>query len=143
MSVDYERVILDELRFWPGVSASFSHRSKHRQVAFRLGDASRFIIIPDSPSDSQRGHLNSVADARKELRLLGARRAEKGGGAQNVGAARKPRSTKRTRRPEREMRIDLAPVKPNPFDVLARLTFPVAEPVRLSWWQRLKTWWRA
>lgn len=136
MSIDYERVILDELRSWPGVVASFSHRSKHRQVTFSLGDRSRFIIIPDTPGDSQRGHLNSIADARKELRALGARRSLKEPVAH-------PRAPKRRNRPDREMRIERAPVKPNPFDVLASVTFAAPEPVRLSWWQRFKARWLA
>lgn len=134
----YEHTIKAELAHWPGVDVEFSDRAKHRQAVFHFRGETRFIVLPASPSDGARGHLNSIRDARKELAALGAERAEK-----------KPRARKRTNRViGRKMpnapvwtNRERAPVKVNPFDVLAAVTFaPKPTVPRLSLWRRIWNW---
>lgn len=126
---DYERAIRNELDYWPGARVEFSKRAKHAEARLYFGSVSRFVTIPDTPSD-RRGALNSIADVRRELTTLGATRL-----------TRKPSKRKRagkvigTKRPVREplQHIERAPVKPDPFAVLAKLV-PTPEP-RLAWWR--------
>lgn len=98
------------------------------------GGKSRFVVIPSTPGDSRRGALNSLADVRKELAALGAERV-----------VRKPPLRKRTHKvigakmPKRDPmpHVELAPVRPNPFDALAAMTFAPAQQPKLSWWRRM------
>lgn len=151
---EYERVIRNELAYWPGVDVEFGRRAKHRQATFHRHGETRFLVFPDSPSDSRRGALNCVAAMRKELAELGAQRLERKPKPRN----RKNRVVGRQmpNRPGWASRIELAPVKTNPFDALAHLA-PVAQwteqehprltaagstPARRSIWQRLISFWQ-
>lgn len=148
----YERVIREELAYWPGVAVEFGRRSKHRAATFHFAGSTRFVVYPDSPSDARRGHLNSLADVRKELAALGAERLERRPWLRKRG----PRviSHRMPNRPDWASRIERAPVKPNPFDVLAHIA-PVAQSVERPtfnreivgssprWrtiWQRFRNW---
>jgi hypothetical protein len=124
----YERAIREELAYWPGVEVAFGQRSKHRTAILHYRTETRFVVYPDTPSDTQRGHLNCIANVRKELRALGAERVEQRPKKRNRG----PRVIGRhkLRQPEWARRTDLAPVKPNPFDALqalAKMEAPLAD----------------
>lgn len=127
--MDYETTIRDELENWPGVGVTFSTRSKHGQAVLSYGGRSRFVVIPHTPGDGRRGARNAIRDVRKELAELGAQRA--------MTEQAQPRRRKAPKRaaPARPMKVERAPVKADPFAVLA--TIKVAEPPRLTWLQRL------
>lgn len=134
MAEVYVHAIRNELDYWPGARVEFSLRSKHAQAVLHYGGGSRFVVIPSTPGDSRRGALNSLTDVRKELTALGASRV-----------VRKPVVRKRTHKvigtkmPRREPlpHVGRAPVRSNPFDALAAMTFEPAPQPKLSWWRRL------
>jgi len=70
--MNYNQAVEREVKFWPGVQANFSHRSKHSQVTFEFNGASRFVVLPSSPGDNYRGVRNKVCEVRRTLRHLGA-----------------------------------------------------------------------
>lgn len=115
----YERAIKDELAYWPGTEVEFSKRKKHCEARIHFGGSTRFVVYPDSPSDSARGHLNFLRDVRKELVELGAARLPKKPAKRKRG----PRviGKQMPRRPQWVDRVEQAPVKDNPFDALAAL----------------------
>lgn len=145
----YEDAIEHELRNWPGVEAEFGRRAKHRQVILRFGGRSRFVVYPDSPSD-HRGCRNNIIDIRKECASLGAERSR----PEKVARRRKTAPRPRVQRHDWMDRIERAPVKPDPFAILAQIA-PVAQsaepaphkgldagstPARRTIWQRIKAW---
>lgn len=117
MTLEYETAIRNEIENWPGVSVTFGLRSKHGQAVLDYQGNSRFVVLPLSPSDSARGAKNSIADVRRECRALGASRLVSSSSA----APREYR--KPTPKPRRDIMVERAPVKANPFDLLAQIKF--------------------
>jgi hypothetical protein len=72
-SVAVETTLRDELTHYPGVELELKNGGKHDRAVFRLGDRSRFLTIPKTPSD-YRADKNIVRDLRKTLVELGAKR---------------------------------------------------------------------
>jgi hypothetical protein len=64
-----------ELQHYPGVESEVANGGTHKRIVFRLGERSRFMAIPKTPSD-WRSTNNAVAVARKTMRELGAQRID-------------------------------------------------------------------
>lgn len=75
--MSYHEAISKEVEEWPGAAVSFEKGSKHPRAVLSFGDSSRFVVFPDTPGDTDRGILNCLTDVRRELRGLGAERAER------------------------------------------------------------------
>jgi hypothetical protein len=114
VSDDYERWTRDEVAEWPGAAVEFRKRAKHREAVLTFGEQERFVIFPDSPSDSVRGVYNHVGTVRRELIGMGAVRKE-----------RAKATAKRERNPGAALRdLDVgepAPVRPDPWEALQEL----------------------
>lgn len=116
----YEEAIRAEVSRWPGASVSFSARSKHDQATVAYAGATRFVVIPSSPSDSRRGTANSISDVRTELQRLGAMRAI------DAPKARRPKRARCSVERDVFAHVEPAPRRGNPFEVLAALRKPAA-----------------
>lgn len=114
MKHPYENTIRDEVEHWPGATVEFSLRAKHAQAVVAFGGKSRFVIIPATPGDGARGASKALPDIRRELRALGAVRAQPN---------RSPSTRSASPRVDRPMlaNIERAPVKENPFAILAEM----------------------
>lgn len=69
---DYHSAIRAECDKYEGVKVEFFQTKRHSRAVLSVGDDSRFIVFPASPSD-HRGPKKAAKDARKELRFLGAK----------------------------------------------------------------------
>lgn len=115
MTIEYETWTRNEVALWSGASVTFGKRAKHREAVISYKGESRFVIFPDSPSDSARGVRNHIACVRRELLRLGAVRAVR----RESAALKRPRRGGGYRR---EVRVgDPAPVIPDPWRALRPL----------------------
>ena len=71
----YDDAVEAELAQWPGVQYRRENRGKHNALVLQVGEVSRFVVYPTSPSDSRRGQQNHLGDVHRTLAALGARRA--------------------------------------------------------------------
>lgn len=139
----YDQAVEAELAKWPGVSWRREVRSKHYALILTVGNVSRFVIYPASPSDSVRGAKNHLANVRQTLREMGAVREEE---------ARASAERRRRARPA-ERPINLSPSEPqrgasptrDPWAALAEIKIEPAPPPirRKSLWSRFVAYARA
>lgn len=112
--------IRDELEQWPGASiVGVTIGRKHHRLTVAFGGRQRFVMLSGSPSD-RCAENNQIRDVRKVLAELGAAR----------NARRKAVQRRERNRPDRTLPSSAgrAPVKENPFAVLAQIQF--SEPPR-------------
>lgn len=64
-----------EVETYPGVDINFTFRGKHKVAQLTLGENSRMVFYPSTPSDSRRGIKNKLQDLRRVLREIGAEKA--------------------------------------------------------------------
>lgn len=122
---------LDELDHWPGASVKFQHSKKHNVATVSFNGQSRKVVYANTLSDNRRGLQNHLAQVRKELRALGAVRTK----------PVKSEAPKRQRnKPVRQVVIERAPVRGDPFAALAGAQFPPLPVHKPSFWQRVKAW---
>lgn len=69
-----EQVVREELGHYPGVQLELKNGGKHDRAVFRLGDKSRFLTLPKTPSD-HRVPMNIRRDLKRVLGELGVKRA--------------------------------------------------------------------
>lgn len=60
-----------EVEGWLGVTVSTDTGGKHDRITLHLGNDSRFVVAPSTPSDV-RGIKNHIAEVRRTLRAMGA-----------------------------------------------------------------------
>jgi hypothetical protein len=53
-----------------GVGVTLVKTRRHPRLVLHHNGASRFVVVPSTPSDGRRGILRARADVRKELRIL-------------------------------------------------------------------------
>jgi hypothetical protein len=73
-SAAIEQLVKDELGHYPGVTLEMRNGGKHDRAVFHLGERSRFVTLPKTPSD-HRAELNIRRDVKKTLKELGVERA--------------------------------------------------------------------
>lgn len=87
--------VQNELGHYPGVELEIKSGGKHDRAIFRIGERSRFLTIPKTPSD-HRAEKNIVRDLKKTLDELGVERQRyRPGSRQGIGGrprAKKPRA---------------------------------------------------
>ena len=109
----YDDAIEKEIAAWPGASVTFGMRAKHREAVIAFDGQTRFVVFPSSPGDAYRGAKNKIADVRQALEELGAVRAPR---LKNFGPKRE-----RNQGVRRDMNIEPAPVRPDPWAPLRRI----------------------
>lgn len=75
---DYEEAFERECQHWPGTRVEFSQGGKHQKAKFWFqGPTAEYMLAltyPGTPSDAARGIHNALAQARRTLKALGAKR---------------------------------------------------------------------
>jgi hypothetical protein len=122
-----------EVAQWPGAAILRREKTKrHQRLVLGYNGSERFVIYPLTPSD-WRGELNHLQDVRKTLRDMGAKRL----------APRKAKVHRNRNRQDRNplARVEMAPVKANPFEALQAIEFQVPRNPEGLWkrmWRKLK-----
>lgn len=134
----YDQAVDAELERWPGVSWHREVRSKHYALVLTVGNLSRFVIYPASPSDSIRGAKNHLANVRQTLREMGAVRTEEVKVANE--RRRRARPVERTALPAPTAPLAGSSPTRDPWAALSTIKVaPVqcVEPQRKSLWSRI------
>jgi len=63
----YDDAVEAELAQWPGVQYRRENRGKHNALVLQVGEVSRFVVYPTSPSDSRRGQQNHLGDVHRTM----------------------------------------------------------------------------